>query len=91
MSLPRGGSLCTDPCMATKTISVDLEAYEVLRSARLNERESFSKVIKRAVWPPKQGTGLDLLEWRKGRGELGKSILDQLDRNQEIDQEGGEE
>lgn len=38
--------------MATKTISIDLEAYERLRRARRSRTESFSMVIKRATWPP---------------------------------------
>ncbi len=38
-------------CMPTKTISVDLEAYERLRRARRRPDESFSKVIRRARWP----------------------------------------
>lgn len=34
----------------TKTISIDLEAYERLRRARRSRSESFSMVIKRATW-----------------------------------------
>lgn len=36
--------------MATKTISIDVEAYERLRGARVGD-ESFSRVIKRVVRP----------------------------------------
>ncbi len=73
--------------MATKTISLDIEAYECLRSARLDERESFSKVVKRAVWPAQAGTAGDLLVWRGGCDDnmIDKMVLDDLDSLQESD------
>jgi predicted CopG family antitoxin len=75
-------------CMATKTISVDLEAYERLRRARATERESFSQVIKRAVWMPKQGTAGRLLATTQAiAGTLSEADLDRLDRAQEMDVE----
>ena len=44
---------CTmhNACMATKTISLKLDAYEKLRAARRQPTESFSQVILRARWP----------------------------------------
>lgn len=37
--------------MATKTISIDLEAYERLKNVQ-KANESFSQTIKRVVWEP---------------------------------------
>jgi len=66
--------------MATKTLSIDEEAYLRLVRARRHARESFSKVIKRARWddgPPRCG---DLLA--RASGTVPDSVLDQLDEAQ---------
>ncbi len=34
-------------CMATKTISIEVDAYELLKSEKRDERESFSQVVRR--------------------------------------------
>ncbi len=49
-------------CMASKTISLRLEAYEKLRGARRFAGESFSEVVLRATWPEKTLTGDEILE-----------------------------
>jgi len=36
--------------MATKTISLEVDAYERLRAAKRSERESFSSVVRRGSW-----------------------------------------
>jgi hypothetical protein len=44
--------------MATKTISLEIDAYEKLRCAKRSDRESFSSVVRRASWndvPPTAG------------------------------------
>jgi len=73
-------------CMATKTISIDMEAYERLRAARERETESFSKVIKRASWSRKKGTAGDLAAWlRSSSDRLSNEEIAYLDRAQEED------
>ncbi len=47
--------------MATKTISLEIEAYEKLRRAKRFPRESFSEVVLRASIPGSGLSGRDLL------------------------------
>ena len=57
-------------CMATKTISLKLEAWERLRRARRVPDESFSDVIMRARWDAVTVTGDELLRMVRERGPL---------------------
>ncbi len=50
-----------DSCMATKTISLELDAYEKLRKAKRSERESFSQVVRRARWEDSASSGPPIL------------------------------
>ena len=51
-----------DSCMATKTITLELDAYEKLRKAKRSERESFSEVVRRARFDDGGSTGRKILE-----------------------------
>jgi len=75
-------TLCMDLCMPSKTISVDLDAYERLRRARQQPGESFSRVIKRACWASPAATGAALLERLEGSSPLSDEILDRLEKAQ---------
>lgn len=73
--------------MATKTISLEIDAYDRLKRARRYPSESFSSVVRRAVFPGNSLTGADLLarmvDWRKeGRVLLTEADLDRLDEAQ---------
>lgn len=57
-------------CMATKTISLRLDAYDRLRRARLHPRESFTEVVLRAQWPDRGLTGGELRETYEREGPL---------------------
>lgn len=48
------------PCMATKTISLELDAYERLKRAK-REGESFSGVVRRARFGPADARGSSIL------------------------------
>jgi predicted CopG family antitoxin len=66
--------------MAIKTVSLKIEAYERLRSARRYSGESFSEVILRARWPEDTITGAELLARCRGEGaHFTEEELDALD------------
>jgi len=48
--------------VATKTISLKVEAYNRLSAARRYRDESFSEVVMRATWPEDTITGRSLLD-----------------------------
>lgn len=53
--------------MATKTITLELDAYEKLRAAKRN-RESFSSVVRRAVIPGVSKSGSEVIAYLKSEG-----------------------
>jgi hypothetical protein len=58
--------------MATKTITLELDAYEKLKAAK-RPRESFSDVVRRAQFQHGPGYAQDLLD--DVRARAGKSAL----------------
>jgi hypothetical protein len=76
--------------MATKTISLDLEAYERLRRARRTPRESFSQVIKRATWPAPPRTCGSFLKALESAPLMERSNLERLEAAQRNDAPPGD-
>ena len=69
----------------TKTISVDLDAYERLCCARVQPEESFSQVIKRAGWDPPPSTGAALLAALQHAPLVDEATLQHLEAAQRED------
>ena len=61
--------------MATKTITLELDAYEKLRQVKRGG-ESFTEVVRRAVWLDAPATGESLLHYFRngGSGVSGKYL-----------------
>ena len=61
--------------MATKTISLELDAYDKLKKAKRSPRESFSSVVRRARWPEERSTGSEALEYLRRLTESQPGVL----------------
>lgn len=83
--LTRPFHACMHAYMATKTLSIDLEAYERLRRARRTPTESFSSVIKRAIWPSPPHTAAALLAALERAPLMDEEALDRLEEAQAAD------
>jgi len=70
--------------MATKTITLELDAYEKLAAAKQG-RESFSSVVRRCILPgaPRNGASVQsaLRERRRFMGDEDLDRLDEIDRS----------
>jgi predicted CopG family antitoxin len=72
--------------MPTKTISLKIEAYEKLKSAKRYPTESFSEVVLRAIWPEQTVTAGEFLEVCRERGPtFGEPELDRVERLKQAD------
>ena len=67
-------------CMATKTITLELDAYEKLRAAKRG-RESFSSVVRRVVIPGHSKSGAEVISYLRSEGPFfDEEELDAMER-----------
>jgi len=65
--------------MATKTITLELDAYEKLRSAK-RSGESFTEVVRRGVWVDAPATSTSLREYfHQGGSGISDRYLDAVE------------
>ena len=65
--------------MATRTITLELDAYEKLRQVKRGG-ESFTEVVRRAIWVDAPVTGTKLREYfRKGGSGVSGKYLDAVE------------
>ena len=57
-------------CMATKTITMEIDAYERLKRAKRPPRESFSEVVRRLPMPTTTLTAGQFLAHARERGAV---------------------
>lgn len=63
--------------MATKTITLEIDAYERLKAAK-RQGESFSQVVRRAVFPDEPATGAGLLEIYRDRRRVSERYVESV-------------
>ena len=61
-------------CMAIKTISLELDAYEKLKRAKRG-KESFSAVVRRARFDSEESSGASILEETAALYKANKGVL----------------